>query len=82
MPHSPPVFPDAATFRRLIRNRLPALSIPPARQAAVEAELAQLLADAWEREDRPAETTAAELEAWCDIAGHYQAGMHVPATVS
>ena len=33
---------DATTFRRLIRERLPALSIPPSRQAAVEAEIAQL----------------------------------------
>jgi len=60
---------NAATFRRLIRERLPALSIPPARQAAVEAELAQLLADAWERQERPnraAEPTSAELKAWLD----------------
>jgi len=60
---------DQATFRRLIRERLPALSIPPARQAAVEAELAQLLADAWERSGRPTsqgQPTVEELEAWLD----------------
>jgi len=60
---------DATIFRRLIRDRLPALSIPPSRQAAVEAELAQLLADAWERQERPKQAprpTTAELEAWLD----------------
>lgn len=64
--------PDQATFRRLIRERLPALSIPPGRQAAVEAELAQLLTDAWERTgrsgstDRSTRPTTEELEAWLD----------------
>jgi len=64
-----PTRPDGALFRRLIRERLPALSIPPARQAAVEAEIAQLLVDAWERCERPgrsAEPTVAEIEAWLD----------------
>lgn len=63
---------DSTIFRRLIRERLPALSIPPSRQAEVEDELAQLLADAWERHERherpegaPRPTTA-ELEAWLD----------------
>lgn len=60
---SGPADPDQATFRRLIRERLPPLSIPPARQAAVEAELAQLLADAW---NRPTDPTTEELEAWLD----------------
>ena len=61
--------PDPATFRRLIRDRLPSLSIPPGRQAAVEAELAELLADAWERQgraDQPSDQEQAELEAWLD----------------
>ena len=60
---------DATTFRRLIRERLPTLSIQPSRQAAVEAEIAQLLEEAWERHERsrraPRPTTA-ELEAWLD----------------